>query len=163
MIGYMGTGKSTISKAISVKTDRQEIDLDAYIVRKAGKSINDIFKEDGETAFRKMETDSLRELEGMEMSILSCGGGTATRDENIALMKRLGKVVLLNATPETIYERVKENKDRPLLNGNMNVDFIRDMLDKRLPFYKKAADYIVDTDEKTVEQIAEEIIRLLFL
>lgn len=157
LIGFMGTGKSTISRQLGKNTGMKEIDLDAYIVEKAGKSINDIFAEEGEKAFRKMETASLRELAGVKNCIISCGGGTATREVNVPLMKALGQVVLLTATPETIYQRVRTSNDRPILNGNMNVEYIGELLAKRLPYYEKAADITVATDDKTVETIAYEI------
>ena len=90
--------------------------------------------------------------------IISCGGGVALRDENVAEMKKNGKVVLLTASPEVILERVKDNDDRPLLRGNKNTEFISNMMEQRRPKYEAAADVVVNTDYKTVEEIAEEIV-----
>ena len=80
------------------------------------------------------------------------------RDENAALMKQCGKIVLLTATPETIYERVKDSTDRPILNGNMNVDYIRELMEKRKDRYLAVADVIVATDQKSAEEITREIL-----
>lgn len=80
------------------------------------------------------------------------------RDENAALMKQCGKIVLLTATPETIYERVKDSTDRPILNGNMNVDYIRELMEKRKDRYLAVADVVVATDQKSAEEITREIL-----
>ena len=80
------------------------------------------------------------------------------RDENAALMKQCGKIVLLTATPETIYERVKDSTDRPILNGNMNVDYIRELMEKRKDHYLAVADVVVATDQKSAEEITREIL-----
>ena len=98
------------------------------------------------------------ELQKKNNQIISCGGGVALRDENVAEMKKNGKVVLLTASPEVILERVKDNDDRPLLRGNKNTEFISNMMEQRRPKYEAAADVVVNTDYKTVEEIAEEIV-----
>ena len=117
-----------------------------------------IFEEYGETYFRNCETNLLIELQKKNNQIISCGGGVALRDENVAEMKKNGKVVLLTASPEVILERVKDNDDRPLLRGNKNTEFISNMMEQRRPKYEAAADVVVNTDYKTVEEIAEEIV-----
>ena len=93
--------------------------------------------------------------------MISCGGGVALREENVAEMKKNGRVVLLTASPETIYERVKDSNDRPLLNGNKNVEFIADLMEKRREKYEAAADVVIRTDHKTVLQSCEELITKL--
>ena len=90
--------------------------------------------------------------------MVSCGGGAVLRDENAKLMKENGMIVLLTATPETIYERVKNSTDRPILNGNMNVEYISSLMDKRKDRYLAVADYAVATDGKSVKEICAEII-----
>ena len=132
--------------------------MDEEIVKKEGMSINKIFEEYGETYFRNCETNLLIELQKKNNQIISCGGGVALRDENDAEMKKNGKVVLLTASPEVILERVKDNDDRPLLRGNKNTEFISNMMEQRRPKYEAAADVVVNTDYKTVEEIAEEIV-----
>ena len=125
--------------------------LPEHITKKA-------FEEYGETYFRNCETNLLIELQKKNNQIISCGGGVALRDENVAEMKKNGKVVLLTASPEVILERVKDNDDRPLLRGNKNTEFISNMMEQRRPKYEAAADVVVNTDYKTVEEIAEEIV-----
>ena len=137
---------------------RIQAKMDEEIVKKEGMSINKIFEEYGETYFRNCETNLLIELQKKNNQIISCGGGVALRDENVAEMKKNGKVVLLTASPEVILERVKDNDDRPLLRGNKNTEFISNMMEQRRPKYEAAADVVVNTDYKTVEEIAEEIV-----
>ena len=91
---------------------------------------------------------------------MSCGGGAVLRDQNTQMMKETGKIVLLTATPETVYERVKDSTDRPLLNGNMNVEHIAKLMEKRRELYVNACDIKVATDRKTPQEIAEEILKI---
>ncbi len=158
LIGFMGTGKSTVSKELQYRSGKPEIDTDVWIEEREGRSIPEIFETEGEEYFRKIETAMLDELGTMKPSIVSCGGGMALRELNIRKMKALGKVVLLTAAPEAIYDRVKFNDDRPLLQGNMNVDYIRELLEKRMPFYERAADLCVATDNRMICDIAKEIL-----
>jgi shikimate kinase len=158
LIGFMGVGKSTISKALKELSNRQEVDTDALIVKQEGKTIADIFAESGEEYFRKKETDLIDELADFPPAIISCGGGMAMRDLNVRKLQTIGEVVLLTAQPETIYERVKDSTDRPLLNGHMNVPYIKELMDKRRPFYEKAATFSVATDGRQVVDIAKEIL-----
>lgn len=127
-------------------------------MEREGMAISDIFAEKGETYFRDAETALLKDLTGKKGIIISCGGGAVMRDENAALMKQCGKIVLLTATPETIYERVKDSTDRPILNGNMNVDYIRELMEKRKDRYLAVADVVVATDQKSAEEITREIL-----
>ena len=158
LIGFMGTGKTTISHKLQQLTQAEEIDMDVWIVEKNGMSINDMFEKYGETYFRDRETDAVREIADYAPAIVSCGGGAVLRDENTQMMKETGKIVLLTATPETIYERVKNSTDRPLLNGNMNVEHIASLMEKRRELY--ANDIKVATDGKTPDEIAEEILKI---
>lgn len=160
LIGFMGTGKTTVSHKLQELTRAEEIDMDAWIVKKNGMSINDMFEKYGETYFRDRETDAVREISGYEPAIVSCGGGAVLRDQNTQIMKESGRIVLLTATPETIYERVKDSTDRPLLNGNMNVAHIAELMEKRRELYAKACDISVATDGKTPQVIAEEILEI---
>ena len=106
----------------------------------------------------KRASELRKELKEKKGIIISCGGGAVMRDENAALMKQCGKIVLLTATPETIYERVKDSTDRPILNGNMNVDYIRELMEKRKDRYLAVADVVVATDQKSAEEITREIL-----
>lgn len=158
LIGFMGTGKTTISHKLQEMTGAKEVDMDAWIVKKNDMSINDMFDKFGETYFRDRETDAVREIAGTAPAIVSCGGGAVLRQENTQMMKNSGRIVLLTATPETVYERVKNSTDRPLLNGHMNVEYIASLMEKRRELYAGACDISVATDGKTPSQIAEEIL-----
>ncbi len=157
LIGFMGTGKTTISHKLQELTGANEVDMDAWIVEKNEMSINNMFEKYGETYFRDRETDAVREISQTEPAIVSCGGGAVLRDQNTQMMKETGKIVLLTATPETVYERVKDSTDRPLLNGNMNVEFISELMTKRDSRYHEVADIIIATDDKSPDEICSEI------
>ena len=158
LIGFMGAGKSSIAKELSKKLQMNSVEMDQRIVQEQGMSINEIFEKYGEDHFRDIESQLILDLGNTEPVIVSCGGGVVIRQENSQYMKKSGKVVFLTAKPETIFERVRYSKERPILNGNMNVEFIADLMAKRLPLYEAAADVMIHTDGKTVAQIAEEII-----
>ena len=158
LVGFMGSGKSVVSKRLSNISGCKLIDTDNYIEDKYDRMINDIFANSGEEAFRNMETEALREISSKGRMIVSCGGGIVIKKENVDIMKKSGKIVYLKATPQTVFERVKHSSNRPILNGNMNVEFIKNLMDKRSDYYDGAADYIVDTDGKSIEDIAGEIL-----
>lgn len=163
LIGFMGVGKSTISQALSQKLHMPQAEMDEMIVEKQGMAITDIFSQYGEPFFRDLESSMLIDLQSQSGSVISCGGGIVMRTENAAHMKKNGRVVLLTATPETIYERVKDSTARPILNGHMNVEYISGLLEKRRPYYEAAADIIVATDEKNADEICSEIIEKLHI
>ena len=146
LIGFMGTGKTTISKALSRITGLEEIDVDQYIVEKEGKSINQIFEEVGESGFRKIETEAIRTICSKQGQIISCGGGAVLKDENVELLKSSGIIVLLKATPETVFERVKHDQNRPLLKGNMNIEYIEQLMQGREERYNTVKDLEISVD-----------------
>lgn len=158
LIGFMGAGKSMIARALVKKTGAESAEMDELIERQQGMAITEIFQKYGEEHFRNLETELLRSLAEKTDLIVSCGGGSVLRDENAALMKENGCIVLLTATPETIYERVKDSKNRPVLNGNMNVAYIRELMEKRRARYEAVADIRIATDGKDADIICEEIL-----
>ena len=158
LIGFMGCGKSTNAACLAEMTGARQVEMDQMIVENEGMAIADIFKEKGEAYFRELETDLIKSFAGVEPAVISCGGGAVLKEENVRLMKESGKIVLLTAEPETIYERVKDSTERPVLNGNMNVSYIKDLMEKRRPKYEAAADVTIATDGKTSEEICEEIL-----
>lgn len=158
LIGFMGCGKSTMAKIVSEQTSRKLIEMDETIEEEAGMSINAIFEKYGETHFRDLESKLVERIGIEGGAVVSCGGGVILREENVEVMKKTGKIIYLSATPETIYEHVKHSTNRPLLNGNMNVEHIRNLMEKRLPMYQKAADETICVDEKEKLEIAKEII-----
>ncbi len=163
LIGFMGTGKTTVAGMLARQEQLHEVDLDAEIERRKGMKIREIFEAYGEAYFRDLETRLVQEQEQRQGSVVSCGGGTVLRRENVKSMRRSGVVILLTATPQTIYERVKNNRNRPLLNGKMNVDYIFELMEKRKNSYEEAADFCVSTDGKTAKEIAFEIANMVKL
>lgn len=157
LIGFMGSGKSTVASFLSQKYGMEIIEMDQLIVEREGMSIPDIFAQKGEPYFRDAETNLLIEIQSDENKVVSCGGGVVLREQNVDEMKKSGKIVLLTAKPETILERVKDDDNRPLLRGNKNVEFISDMMEKRRAKYEGAADVVIHTDGKQVDEICKEI------
>lgn len=161
-VGFMGAGKSTIAKQIAKSRKASLIEMDEELEQMAGMPISEIFETFGETYFRDLESKFLSELLERKRCIISCGGGIMLRPENVEMMKKNGYIVYLEATPETIYERVKNSNTRPILNGNMNVEYIRDLMKKRCDTYKEEANITIKTDGKPINQICEEILEKAF-
>lgn len=158
LIGYMGCGKSTIGKKLSYAVRQAYLDTDKLIEKKEKRTISEIFATDGEPAFRDMETDCVKSLfENKQDYVIAVGGGLPMRECNRELLKELGKVVYLRAKPETIYDRLKGDTTRPLLQGENPQQKIIDMIAQRGPYYEEAADYIVDVDGKEFDEIIKEI------
>lgn len=158
LIGFMGCGKSTVGIRLSYRLRRVVEDTDKLIERKAGKSISDIFKEDGEAVFREMETNCLKELVTLkEDRIISTGGGLPVKVENHELLKRLGTVVYLRISPQGVYKRLKDDTTRPLLQCEDPMAKIEELLSKRAPVYEQAADVILDVDDKSMEEVLTEL------
>lgn len=161
MIGFMGVGKTSTSKALSRRLGVRDMDTDAMIEEQAGMPVSQIFEEQGEAAFRRMERELLDKIGEMAPCVVSCGGGMVLAPENAEKMKKQGKILLLSASPDTIYEHVKDSTNRPLLEGNMNVEYIAGLMAEREPRYEAAADLKIVTDELTPRQTAEKIMELL--
>ena len=159
LIGFMGTGKSTVASHLGRTFLADVIEMDEKIAEREGKSIPEIFAQNGEAYFRELETSFLRELDMKRNQVVSCGGGVILREENIHLMKKSGKVVLLTASPEVIYDRVKNDEGRPLLKGRKSPEAIRELMEERRVRYEKAADIIICTDGKSVDEISKELIK----
>ncbi|MDO4599835.1 MAG: shikimate kinase, partial [[Ruminococcus] gnavus] len=158
LIGFMGAGKSTVARCLKEQLGMEIVEMDQEIERQQSLSIPEIFERYGEEYFRNLETKLLIEMQKKSGVILSCGGGVVMREENVREMKKNGYVVLLTADPQTIYERVKENDDRPLLKGRKNVEYIAQLMETRREKYEAAADLVLQTDGKKVPQICEELI-----
>jgi len=154
----MGTGKTAISNYLHYNNNMEIVDMDSQIAELEGMSISDIFAKHGEEYFRNAETDFLKNLKDRTNTVVSCGGGTPLREENVKAMRDNGTIVLLSASPETIFERVKNSHDRPILENNMNVGFIEELLSKRIDKYMAAADIIIETDGKTKKEISQELL-----
>lgn len=158
LIGFMGAGKSTVSNYLKETLAMNEIDVDSMIVKSEQMEIKDIFEKYGEEYFRNCESNAIISLKDCSQTIISCGGGAVVREENVKNLKKTSRIVLLKASPESTLERVKNSDERPILNGNMNVEFIKELMEKRARLYQNAADIIIDTDNKTIPQVCEELI-----
>ncbi|MFA5931660.1 MAG: shikimate kinase [archaeon] len=158
LIGYRGTGKTTLGKKVSNKLGYEFIDLDELIVKNAKKTIPEIFSTQGESAFREYETNALKQVLEKEKIIVACGGGIITKDENIELMKKNGVVCLLTASPHTIFKRIYTDRNRPALTNKNPLEEIIFMLEKRKSAYEKAKDFEVTTERGKKSEQLEKII-----
>ncbi|MBQ6805990.1 MAG: shikimate kinase [Lachnospiraceae bacterium] len=162
LIGFMGCGKSTVGIKLSYRLRRSLLDTDKIIEKEENRTISDIFVTDGEGYFRDLETQCLKKLIQTEKNqIISVGGGLPIRKENHTLLKELGTVVYLRAKPETIYERLKHDTTRPLLQGENPQEKIRTLMGQRAAIYEKTADVIIDVDVKDFDTILDEIVEKL--
>lgn len=147
LCGFMGSGKSTIGRALSEKLGMRLIDTDTYIENKEGMTISEIFKRHGEEYFRNAELDVCRELSTLRNCIISTGGGTLLKDDNVAAIKKGGTVYFLDVSPNTVLSRLKHDTTRPLLQRGDKEKAVNDLMKQRLPLYKQAADYIINAEE----------------
>lgn len=156
LIGFMGSGKSTVGIRLSYYMRRPVEDTDKLIEKKQGRKISDIFATDGEEYFRQLETQMLRELKDkLQYHIISVGGGTPVREENRELLQMLGTVVYLRVRPETVYQRLKHDTTRPLLQCENPLERIEQLLAQRKEAYESCADVILDVDEMSMDEILE--------
>lgn len=162
LIGFMGAGKSSVAVSLGKLLEREVIEMDTCIAHREGMSIPDLFARKGEAYFRKCETALLRECSAGEPVVVSCGGGVPMREENVQAMRTCGIVVLLTARPQVILERVKDDHNRPLLEGHKDVPYITQLMEQRRPKYEAAADLIIDTSTLTIDQVTHEIISKLY-
>lgn len=160
MIGFMGCGKTTVGKQLAAELEYQFLDTDAYIEEKEQMTISQIFDKKGEAYFRNLETTSLEELAAQtKQTIVSSGGGLPLREENAKLLKKLGFVVYLRVTKETVLKRLEGDTTRPLLACENPAQKVEELLNFRDPIYEVGAHLVIDVDEKSVPEIVEEIVR----
>ena len=157
LTGFMGTGKTAVGMELERILDMKLIDVDTEIEKSENVTINEIFKQFGEPRFREIETEMIRKLSSHKNAIISTGGGAVLKQENMEILRQNGVIVCLIATPETILNRTSKSNDRPLLKVENPFAKINELLNFRRPFYEKA-DIMIDTENKTPLQIAEEII-----
>ncbi|MGB9857286.1 MAG: shikimate kinase [Dictyoglomaceae bacterium] len=161
LVGFMGSGKTSIGKKISLFFDIPFLDLDEYIERKLKKNISDIFREKGEEYFRNIETESLKEVFLLyPKMVLSTGGGVVLKEENRRILKEKSKVIYLKGEFENLMkhlEDIKEYEKRPLLKKGK--EELYNLWKKRLPLYESCADIVVEVDNKNIDEITFEIIK----
>ena len=160
LCGMMGVGKSIVGVRVAERTGRMWYDTDVVISDRHGR-ISDIFEFYGEAHFRALETEIVRELSARDGLVISTGGGPVLKPENNELLKKNGKIFFLRATFETLLKRVRADETRPLLkNTGKTAETLGKLLKERTPVYEHVADYIIDTDGRTVQEIADEIVAL---
>lgn len=159
LIGFMGAGKSSVARKLARMCGVASLDLDAYIERREGRKISAIFKEDGEAAFRALETEALRELaQDHDPLLISCGGGIVVSPENRRILKDQGCTVYLVVDADEAAERISDKSSRPLFNDLASA---RARLQERVPLYEEVADQSIQTSGKGVYAIARELQRCL--
>jgi len=157
LIGFMGTGKTSVGKIVADQLHFEFLDTDELIHQRTGRTIADIFARDGEPAFRQMERQVVEELSTRKRTVISTGGGLPTNPENLALLKRHALVICLWSSPEKIWERVGHQSHRPLLHDPNPQQKIKDLLTLREPFYKQA-DVLVNTDIRSLREVATQVV-----
>lgn len=158
LIGFMGTGKTSVAKAVANKTAKRYVSTDALIETKERMAIRDIFSEKGEPYFRDVEASVVREVSTMNGCVIDAGGGVIIRDENVSSLKKSSVLVCLEAGIDAILERTSGRGHRPLLNVPDPRSKIEELLAARAPLYKKS-DVHVDTTDLSIDQAADEVIR----
>ena len=158
-IGFMGTGKTSVGKSLGRQTARPVVDVDHWIEKKTDRKIREIFDQDGEEHFRALEKEAIAEISQMTNTVITTGGGAVLDPANIDALKKNGWVIALSASVETIYERVKDSRHRPLLKGDTKNEILR-LLEIRKPFYARA-DYYFKTDDLSPDQVAHLILETL--
>ncbi len=162
LIGFMGAGKTAVAKILADKLSKKLVELDGLIELKAGKSIPDIFRQDGEIAFRELEIETTRKVAEGNNQVIACGGGIVLNKINIDRLKERAVVVYLIASPDAILQRIgADTTARPLLAKGDKALTIRQMLEFRQPFYERAADIKIDTSGLDITAAAETIIARL--
>jgi len=162
LIGFMGTGKSCVGRMAASLLHFTYLDTDQVIEARAGKPIKVIFEQDGEPVFRDWERRVVEELTTRVKTVISTGGGLPVHGENLTSLKAHALVVCLWASPDTIYERVRDHSHRPLLNEPDPKDKIRHLLAEREPFYRQA-DVLVNTEMRSVREVAMQVIHQFHL
>jgi shikimate kinase len=164
LIGYRGTGKSTVGKIVATRLGRILVSTDAEIVKLVGQSIPEIVKNNGWEYFRDLEAKVCQEFAGRTGLVIDTGGGAILRSRNVEVLKETGTLFWLTASVNTITERIGQDSQRPSLTGDKSfVDEIQDVLRERTPKYQAAADYVIETDGRSAPQVADEILARLSL
>jgi len=162
LIGFMGAGKTVVGEALAKKLNKEFVELDSLIERKAGKSITEIFQQDGEIAFRELEIEVTKEVAKDKNLVIACGGGLVLNKINIDRLRNESIIVYLTASPRVILKRILNNgEERPLLKTPNKALEIQELLKFRKPFYERAADIKINTSKLDIDSITEQIISKL--
>jgi len=162
LIGFMGTGKTAVGKALAERLNKEFVETDALIEQKAGKSIPEIFQQDSEIAFRELEIEVIKKVAQEQNLVIACGGGIVLNKINIDRLRQEAIIVYLAASPQVILKRTSgDGETRPLLNVSDKAVEIRELLRFRKPFYERAADIKINTSRLNIASVAEQIINRL--
>jgi len=161
LIGMMGSGKTVTGEDLADRLDYRFVDLDAEIQTEEKKTIPEIFAVSGEPYFRDVESRVLERISRQDRQVVATGGGIVMREENVRRMKKTGKVVLLKASAESLWQRVRYSRDRPLLNKPDPFGALKQILSDRESFYENACHFFIMTDGKIAEDVAGEIQEIL--
>lgn len=162
LIGYRGTGKSTVGRLLAARLGREFVSTDAEIVKRAQRTIPEIVAQQGWDYFRDLESDICRELASRDHLVIDTGGGAILRAQNVEALKKDGTVFWLTASVETIAKRIGGDNQRPSLTGTKSfVDEIQDVLLERTPKYRAAAEHIITTDDRSINQLVETLLTLV--
>ena len=162
LVGYRGTGKSTVGRLLAARLGRELVSTDAEIVKRAQRTIPEIVAQEGWEYFRDLESGICRELAGRDQLVIDTGGGAILRAQNVEALKKNSTVVWLTASVETIAKRIGGDSQRPSLTGtNSFVDEIQDVLRERTPKYQAAADHSIATDDQSINQLVETLLTLV--
>ncbi len=161
LIGFMATSKTTIGKALAIYLGEEYkfIETDQLIIQETGKKIPSIFTEEGEEKFREYEIDVCKRVSKLNKVVISCGGGVVLNKKNVESLKKNCHIVLLRATWKEIYKRIIKNgkTSRPVISIKDSKSEIKEILKFRKPYYKEAAEIIIDTSKKNIQNIVREI------
>ncbi len=160
LIGMRGSGKTAVGKLLAEKQGKRFIEMDELIVQKMGMSIPEIVSKHGWDKFREVEAEVCREVAQLDDVVNATGGGVVTRQENIRELRKKGKLAWLDVSLDTLLRRIGDDPNRPSLTGKSQREDMETILKERRPIYERAADYIIDTEDKTPEEIAEAIVQL---
>jgi shikimate kinase len=161
LIGYRGTGKSVVGGIVAEKLGTDCFSMDEEIVRHAGMGVPEIVEKEGWPGFRDRESQVAADLAGMDGIVIDCGGGVIEREENVAALRTGGRIFWLRAGVDTIVTRIQDDTQRPaLVEGRTFTDEVREVLERREPLYREAADHEIDTDDITPEEAADRIVSL---
>ena len=162
LIGYRGTGKSTVGKILAERLGRELVSTDAEIIRRVRLSVPDIVQRFGWDHFRDLESEVCRELAGKDELIIDSGGGAILRQQNVDCLKKNGVLIWLTATVRTIADRIGGDTQRPSLTGTKSfTEEVEEVLRERQPKYKAAANHMIETDGRSVTEVAEAILALV--
>jgi shikimate kinase len=157
LVGFMGSGKSSVGRALARRMGYEFLDLDQLIESRAGKTIREIFSESGQDHFRKLEAEAIRSLHGLKRTVVATGGGAYVDQANRDLMRQMGRAIWLACPFEICFARIAGDHSRPLASSR---NYLETLFNQRLPSYRQA-DLIVQTGDSTAEEIAELITKLL--